>query len=593
MIELTNKKEEQLLKSMKTMFRKQYANEQMDDESIQIMLNSWKENKAKLYNFFSKQPEWIEDELMLKLTKTTQRTQEPDKAKNYLYKIFRTILEKSRQHYSFGDYRSMISYVLNTKSILLSSKRFEGYTDMSESKINETLRGARSYERLYTLLYDKCRLSIGMKKSKAFLKMIDYVATYFKVDYTNLTYDLRDLNEQRKVRHESGEFTFTYEHTWEQIKAKFTDTLNPLEVEETYYISINPLDYLSMSHGKRWDSCHSLKNGGCYHAATTTTLVDGATVIVYTLSKEDTPVKGKNFSKKDKQSRSMIFLSENLDGLFQQVFYPSRACDDALVIKEFLQEKLSEYLEKENKWSDKTYDQVNINTSDYKGYQDWRNGKEYYLSIITGTTPTFKIGNKVPFLDDHTQFQSYTSPIIYWRHYKICHHCHQRVQEEEAYRVNGQYYCQHCIDELFVRCHRCRGVYESIENLILIDDQYYCRDCASRITYVVTEDGKNRTQYETLILPDGTKKYYSTKEALEQANPKAKYCEVHKTYSIGDCAKCKEEKEFNDKLQFVIGKVNALSEMDEYFENKETFLEILKGDLFEEITELIKKVEIK
>ena len=59
MIELTNKKEEQLLKSMKTMFKKRYSDEQIDAVSVQMMLNTWKQNKSNLYDFLSKLPEWF------------------------------------------------------------------------------------------------------------------------------------------------------------------------------------------------------------------------------------------------------------------------------------------------------------------------------------------------------------------------------------------------------------------------------------------------------------------------------------------------------------------------------------------------------
>lgn len=60
------------------------------------------------------------------------------------------------------------------------------------------------------------------------------------------------------------------------------DLFSETEAEFKFILSINPCDYITMSNGNSWDSCHNL-DGGCYRRGTLSYMNDSTSLISYVL----------------------------------------------------------------------------------------------------------------------------------------------------------------------------------------------------------------------------------------------------------------------------------------------------------------------
>ena len=585
MIELTEAKRQNLKEEMVKTIRKNKYYGYVDDEALNKLLDLWCEKKEKIYNCFKEQSTWNEKELCLVVPTKVYRQGETRKALNVLNEILSVFKRNARRGNFYREtYANMFYYFILSDATLTRKPDYNKawFSDLRESDKHYYLQGEGSKEKLYSLLYYTCRFSVGMKVSRVLCKILEYMGEYFNIDYQNLTYI---LEEQTKNRTEDG-FEYTHTHNWEQTKAKLTDYVSPLELDETFYISINPLDYLTMSHGKGWSSCHSLRQHGCYHSATITSLVDSSTIIIYTLPSEHRKSK---FWGIDKQTRQMAFLSEDLDGIFQQVFYPDRSCNDGEVTKNILQEILANYHKVENKWNSDR-DNCSMDSCKFLGYKDWECGKRADYSILEGHKPVFKIGGEAPCIDKHTEILKARERITYYRGKWItCQCCNELVNEDDMIKVGSTRICKHCFEKEYTYCKSCNKI-EKISDTINIDGQTYCTSCAKEIKYVTTEEGFNTLVPFTLTIDDKVL-YYKDLNNLQSAYPEAVQCNDCGSWYIGECKTCIDDKDYYKNLKFVINKIRELNSEDEYFDFKEEFIKLLSSPT-DEVKEIIKKMVI-
>lgn len=61
--------------------------------------------------------------------------------------------------------------------------------------------------------------------------------------------------------------------------AVIADAVNPLKNTQVAILSVNPCDFLKMSYGEGWDSCHHVGHHGCYHAGTQSYIMDSSSMI--------------------------------------------------------------------------------------------------------------------------------------------------------------------------------------------------------------------------------------------------------------------------------------------------------------------------
>ena len=102
-------------------------------------------------------------------------------------------------------------------------------------------------------------LKKGTKMSRAFNK----VCTYYGVD---------------KLHPETVDGKTVYPYN--KVFAEYADMVSDLKRKMQFIISLNPLDYLTMSNGVNWKSCHNILDG-CYKAGTISYMLDATSIITF------------------------------------------------------------------------------------------------------------------------------------------------------------------------------------------------------------------------------------------------------------------------------------------------------------------------
>lgn len=110
---------------------------------------------------------------------------------------------------------------------------------------------------------------------------------------------------------------------FEKKYAELSDLLSTKDKSYKITISINPIDFLRMSEGVSWTSCHNLRKAGCYSNGVFSYMMDSTSVIVSILNPSDpekTYLQNKIF-------RMMFFINEKGD-ILQSRLYPQTRIPD-------------------------------------------------------------------------------------------------------------------------------------------------------------------------------------------------------------------------------------------------------------------------
>lgn len=253
----------------------------------------------------------------------------------------------------------------------------------------------------------------------------------------------------------------------EQRFAEFADGINPLKVKTKTYISLNPLDYWTMSFGDGWSSCHTIDvyntrgsglNGtntyhGCYSAGTESYMLDESTVIVYT---------GEMMRK---IKRCNFHINEDGSVIIEGRVYPDARDEGVFAyapqLRQIVQDIVSACWNVPNNWSVKkgiSYcsdyikaDPDRCNYDDYFNYNDCN----VSLNIASEMHKKVLIGHEA------------ICPI--------CGHSHN---------YHDNICCDECMndtDDSYGVCEYCEeSFYESDDYVHTRDDHYYCCETCAR-----------------------------------------------------------------------------------------------------------------
>jgi hypothetical protein len=207
----------------------------------------------------------------------------------------------------------------------------DGYTKESSKKFTEfyNLNSKFRYIYKHTLSHDdvvnlaksneQVKFAEGMKTSRAFNRMCD-------------TYGVSKIEGYNK------------------LFAEYSDMVSDLKRTLDYVISVNPYDYLTMSFGVNWASCHTIDKtnrrgmpnsySGQYCGGTLSYMLDGSSIITYVVNKGgDTQNDGKIY-------RNMFHLKNKT--LIQGRIYPQGndgATDLYSKFRKIMHEELSKMLD--------------------------------------------------------------------------------------------------------------------------------------------------------------------------------------------------------------------------------------------------------
>lgn len=143
------------------------------------------------------------------------------------------------------------------------------------------------------------------------------------------------------------------------------------EVNGNIAISINPIDYLLMSVNQSgWHSCYTILHSGStrafdwgeYSAGIFSYMCDSTTIVTYRHNDtiEKYKIGNNHFEEYSKNWRQLIYLDTNTYSFACSRQYPFADTELSKKVREFLEEKLSNYLQISNIWKKKIITDINM-----------------------------------------------------------------------------------------------------------------------------------------------------------------------------------------------------------------------------------------
>lgn len=392
----------------------------------------------------------------------------------------------------------------------------------------------------------------------------------------------------KKINTITGEEKYARK-SYNQMYARYCDAITPLKIKRHTIISINPIDYLTMSFGNSWSSCHTIdkKNTrnmpnnyrGCYSSGVLSYMLDGTSFMFYTV---DSKYEGEEFYLQPKINRNMFHYSclEGQNVLVQARLYPQTNDDNYDLYKDIraiVQKVFADCLKADNLWRNKSGKDICSHFIDSKGthYRDYVAFDSCNVSIPTKDFKDWEwepeeamIVGHLPICPTCGQEHNDSDNIMCYScrdQRKICAHCGYRHDINEMRKIDGEYYCsdccffcdncdewhvgskfraywdgeakaicEDCVDD-FMKCDYC-GYYHKEEELKLTEEgSYYCEECIDSHTLLY-----ELKYYEDYTYCDDCQEYFPS-TMLTRINERD-YCEhCFENYYIENSAECLDE----------------------------------------------------
>ena len=180
---------------------------------------------------------------------------------------------------------------------------------------------------------EKCPvIKKGTKTSRAFNAVCKY-------------YGVNKLAPAEETVERDGQMVKRTVYPYDKVFAQYADLVSDLKRKLHFVISLNPLDYLTMSFGVNWNSCHNIR-GGQYQGGCLSYLLDSTSIITYVVDNLDAPI-----HEIPKVYRQMYHYDNHL--LVQNRLYP-QGNDGAMDLYEkfrnFMIEEFTELISADGEW---------------------------------------------------------------------------------------------------------------------------------------------------------------------------------------------------------------------------------------------------
>jgi len=390
--------------------------------------------KSEIIKFMERFPTYEADKMRVRFEVEIEPIMNKRDIKRHLDKIASTLTNAN----------STLTPLFNTIALL--------YND--EKTINE----------FYKMTFERYGVKVGLntKFSRALYKVVttcynDYKVKHgseFKVDY-NMAYNLV-----------------------ERLFAELSDMLNVKKDSYTFYIGCSTYDFLRMSSGNSWGSCHSIRPSyvvGSYSSGTLSYAGDVPSFLFYREASH----------KHDLICRQHGLIDELKIGIGRK--YGDCSINDIAWQKvcDIIAETYNTKIETWN--SHREYGRTARGSTQYCDYEGYSLNYAQFEIPISGISDGCDIGSEpiCPECGDRHNKEEQISCCTISCH---CEHCGTGLDEDDGYFIHDGYYCSDCVDELFVQCRHC-GDWERKRDYDcgFWHDEYVCDYCIRMHDYTWCE----------------------------------------------------------------------------------------------------------
>lgn len=349
----------------------------------------------------------------------------------------------------------------------------------------------------------------------------------------------------RVVRKICDRFGYSKIPEFDKYYAKFADALSPMKIKRYTVLSCHPVDYLLMSHGNSWTSCHTIdkekrdSNSSddhwslCHSSGTVSYMLDRTSMVYYQMSPEEDE---NNLELKPKVVRQMYHYQDG--AMITGRLYPQGNDNYGDVYtphREIVERIISESLGVPNLWKIKKGDSACRKHDISKGthYEDYQRFDTCNFVYLRGTdgTQAIEIGeNPICIRCGEEHYNSYYIDCCSVR---ICPGCGReiRIDVDDCIEIDGEYYCDDCV----ICCDHCEN-YHPRSDMRYVDstNQYVCNGCVEEDFVTCSHCGE--LVLETDAFQDVYGEYYCV------------YCfehqvtefdgEMYPKNEVGECTEC-------------------------------------------------------
>lgn len=462
--------------------------------ALEKIIDTWAENKADLIEAFKKHPNYLEGKFMIAFDMDYDREIDIYVSQEFscwLHSTMRemrdalpTEVKEIEDVVTEGlwgmQYHSKDSYSQLPEKVAI-------FLTNLEHRAERTIRDDDAKMLMETL--PNAHIQTGMKMSRAVNKLCTYLGYNKHSDYNRMF-------------------------------AKYADSLSPLRITRHTVLSINPIDYLTMSIGNSWSSCHTINrnDGGCYSSGTISYMLDTSSMVFYTINAD---YDGNEYFKERKVTRQMFYYGE--EKLVQSRLYPqSNDCGSKEIYdsyRQIVQGIMSTIFDFPNYW---TVSKGTENASKYiRGegthYEDYCNFDNCTLSRIKGSENEncFTVGHDPICIEcGYTHSEEESINCCRDGNGYTCECCGAWIDEDYVRWVGDYAYCEDCA----TYCNEC-GEYETNDRIRYVDgygdicddclERYFicCDDCGE---WIRTDDTHYIDEYERDVCYDCYHNNYTT-----------------------------------------------------------------------------------
>lgn len=181
-------------------------------------------------------------------------------------------------------------------------------------------------------------------------------------------YGIDKLNPITTQVEENGVMVDKVTYPYNKLFATYSDLVSGLVRKMNFVISVNPLDYLTMSNGINWRSCHMI-DGGMYQGGCLSYLLDASSMVTFVIEKNEEII-----HLAPRLYRQMFHYERGM--FMQNRLYPQDndgATDLYVQFRDYIAEEFSDLLNVERKWKvecgyNACKNHVNSTGAHYKDY---------------------------------------------------------------------------------------------------------------------------------------------------------------------------------------------------------------------------------
>ena len=320
------------------------------------MLNTYFKNKEPLIKMIAKSPNYIGD-MRICTEKEFDRKITQGEVTAFFNRFYNAIdidsMKKLKDdngkdfndYFTVGETTVSLDNLVNNKKYadrLKNLSQFDysrRYTRKSFDMYNYALSDLRTFSNICTSsltrdyhLNNGIELHNSMKTGRAFNK----VCTHYGID---------KLNPQTTQVEENGKLVEKVVYPYNKLFAHYSDMVSGLVRKMDFVISVNPLDYLTMSYGVSWRSCHMIDGGTC-QGGCLSYMLDESSIVTFVIDNTGDPI-----HTIPRLYRQMIHY---YNGMFMQNRLYPQGNDGATNLydkfRDIITEEFSPLLKVEHKW---------------------------------------------------------------------------------------------------------------------------------------------------------------------------------------------------------------------------------------------------